>query len=110
MFQDYIGQNSHHRHPQDFVSNFRRPDSWTLCIILIFLSLMFQGYIGHNCLHSHHPQDFVSNFHRPNIWTLRRHAPRVASSRLQGEGSWSEAEAAGEAELQGQDGDENRSG
>lgn len=68
MFQDCIGQNYCHRHPQDFVSNFRRTDSWTLC----------------------------------------RHPPRIASSRLQGEGSWSEAETAGE--FQGQDDDESRSG
>ena len=61
MLQDYIGQNSRHRHPQDFVSDLRRPDSWT----------------------------------------LRRHPPRVASSCLQGQGSWSEAEAPGEAKLQG---------
>ena len=70
---------------------------------------MLQDYIGQNSRHRH-PQDFVSNFHRPNIWPLRRHPARVASSRLQGEGSWSEAEAAGEAELQGQDEDESPSG
>ena len=57
MFQDYIGQNTRHRHPQDFVSNIRRTDSWTLC----------------------------------------RHPHRIASSCLEGEGSWPEAEAAGEA-------------
>ena len=83
-------------------------DLWVICRksgqslktkIEIVTTKVWPPILFQNCPYSRHPQDFIGNFCHTDCWTVCCHPPWVAPSRLEGEGSGSEAETQGDPEL-----------